>query len=151
VSVGGIEDAGLGQVAQKGFVFLNLLVAAWQVQRHFLHVVHVAVANVPDLQIGRLHFPFEANEVFQCRFASAGGNVDVVHAKLLANRRSSSVASVEICSDTLIPRDNGSSFVAARAASGVQNALVATAPAASLMKSRRCIGDVEDWPSLIWI
>jgi len=41
------------------------------------------------------------------------------------------VASLEICSDTLMPRGNGSSFVAARASSGFQTAPVATAPAAS--------------------
>src|SRR5262245_47652884 len=48
VRVGGVENAGLGQVPQKGLVLLDLLIAAWQVQCHFRHVVDVAVANVPD-------------------------------------------------------------------------------------------------------
>src|SRR3989442_4224810 len=83
VSVGGVEDAGFGQVPQIVLVLLDLLVAARQVQRHFRHVVNVAVADVPDFQFGRLHPLFEVNEVFQSCYAAAGGDVDIGNAELL--------------------------------------------------------------------
>jgi len=56
-----------------------------------------------------------------------------------ANCRSSSVASLEICSDTLMPGDSGSNFPGPCAANGFQDALTAVALAASLMNSLRVV------------
>src|SRR5205823_8373885 len=83
VGVRGVEDAGFGQVSQIVLIVLDLLVAARQVQRHFRHIVDVAVADVPDFQFGRFHPLFELNEVFQSRSATSGGDADIGNAELL--------------------------------------------------------------------
>src|SRR5262249_41356115 len=82
VGVGGVEDAGLGQVAKIGFVLLDLLVAAWQIQSHFRHVVNVAVSDVPNLQTSSLHLLPQTDEILQGRLVAASWNVDVPNAEL---------------------------------------------------------------------
>ena len=78
VRVRGVGQAGLAEVAQEGLVLFDLPVAARQVQRHFLHVVNVAVADVPDLQPSGLDFLLQVDEVFEGGVVAAGGNVDPV-------------------------------------------------------------------------
>ena len=60
--VGGVEDPGLGQVAQVLLVFLDLLVAARQVQRDLGHVVDIGVADVRHFQSGGFDAPLEVGE-----------------------------------------------------------------------------------------
>ena len=48
VRVGGVADAGLPEIAQVLLVFLDLLVAAGEVERDLGHVVDARVADVPD-------------------------------------------------------------------------------------------------------
>ena len=93
VGVGRVEDAGLGEIAQEALVLFDLLVAARQVQRHFLHVVDVAVADVPDFQAGGFDSLFEANEVFQRRPVPPVGMLTYCTPSCCANCRSSSLAS----------------------------------------------------------
>ena len=83
VRIGRIENAGLGKIAQILFVFFDLLVAPGQVQRHFRHVVHIAVANVPNLQSLGFRSLLPANEIFGGRLVASAGNIDVLNTQLL--------------------------------------------------------------------
>jgi hypothetical protein len=83
VSVGRIENAGLGKIPQILFVFFNLLIAAGKVQRHLRHVVHIAVANVPNLQSFGFRALLPANEIFGGRLVASAWNVDVLNTQLL--------------------------------------------------------------------
>ena len=47
-------DAGLAQIAEILLVLLDLLIAARQVERHFGHVVHARIADVPHRDPGVL-------------------------------------------------------------------------------------------------
>src|ERR1035438_8075258 len=52
VRIGRIVDPRLAQVADVLLILLDLLVAPRQVQRHFRHVVHAGVADVPYRDAG---------------------------------------------------------------------------------------------------
>ena len=83
VRVGRVKDAGPGQVAQIALVLLDLLVAARQVQRHFGHVVNIAVADVPHLQPGSFHPLLQADEVLRCCSLAPARDAHVLDAELL--------------------------------------------------------------------
>src|ERR1700677_2394703 len=52
MGVGGVVNAGLAQVANVLFVFLDLLVAAGKIECDLRHIVHAYVADVPDRDPG---------------------------------------------------------------------------------------------------
>ena len=76
-------DPGLAEIAQEILVQLNFLVAAGEVERDFLHIVHFGVTDIPDQQPGGFHFGLEAREVLIGRRSSATrSDIDVARAQL---------------------------------------------------------------------
>src|SRR5512135_706513 len=65
VGIGRVMNSDLPEVAQVGLVLLDLLVAPGKVQRDLFHVMHVAVADVPNLEPCRLNLPAQAQVVLQ--------------------------------------------------------------------------------------
>lgn len=82
MSVGGVEDAGAGQVAEELFVLLDLLVATREVEGDFLHVVDAGVPDVPDFQAGGGDLLLQAGVILVGSRGAAAGDVHVLDAEL---------------------------------------------------------------------
>ena len=52
MGIGGVVDSRLAEIANVLLVFLDLLVAAREIQRHLRHIVHAGVADVPYRDAG---------------------------------------------------------------------------------------------------
>src|SRR5579864_3379122 len=83
VSVRRVMQAGAAEVTQKILVMFDLLVAARKIERDFLHVVHVAVSDVPHEQTGGFDFVFEPDEILISGGLAMRGDIDVVRAELI--------------------------------------------------------------------
>ena len=76
-------QSGTAQIADEILILLDFLIAAGEIEGHFLHVVDIAVADVPDPQTGGLHFVLEPDEIFVVRFVAAGRDIHIPAAELI--------------------------------------------------------------------
>ena len=72
-----------GEVAEKRLVLLDFFVAARQVEGDLLHVMHVAVADIPDPEAGGFDFVFQAKVVLGSGSLTARRDIDITRADLM--------------------------------------------------------------------
>jgi hypothetical protein len=87
VGVGGVVDTRLAQVADVFLVFLDLLVAAGQIEGDLRHVVHVRVADVPYRDARIRIALLDLHEAFRGPQVGGGGYADVLSAHLLEKKQ----------------------------------------------------------------
>jgi hypothetical protein len=83
VRVSGVVNPRLAEIANVLLVFLDLLVAARQIERHFGHIVYAGVADVPYRNTGVGISLLDLQEALGRAQVGGRADADVVHADLL--------------------------------------------------------------------